>query len=131
MSRNFNALMLARNSNNDNTPLKINSDGNLNINDIKLVGSHLNLYNNISAVNGTASNSINIEFQRDIAIFGSSDATVDIKLQCSADDSNWFDTDKVIQAVNGNFYLQSVCPAKFVRLESQGTATLNASLMAK
>lgn len=128
---NHNALIMAKNTSSINTALTMNTSSNLNVNNVQPIGTHLNLFDNQSAVNGTNSNAIDLQYQREICIYGDSSAVVDLHLEVSPNNTNWYDTGILIQCQIGDFYSQLNFPGRYLRVQSEGISTLNATLSAK
>ncbi len=131
---NFNALMLAKNNNNINTPLNIHSDGGLKVHtsgEIDITGTHNNLFDGVAVINGTLSDSVDLTNHKDVVIFGNSDGVVDIVILVSPDNLVWYESDITISAVVGDFYYQMIFSGRYVRLKSLGVATLHATCQAK
>jgi hypothetical protein len=117
-------------TNNTQRLIRCSEDGNL-VMSTAATGTQGGLWNGASVVADDESNAVDLESYNKIAVFGSSDATVTLTIQCSADNSTYYSTGNTIEAVSGDFYACVEFPARYVRLLVSGTATITATVSAK
>jgi len=94
-------------------------------------GSQANLMNAVSASNGTNSNVITTTSSNNVNIFGSTTGTNGVKVQMSADNTNFYDVGySLFPDVSGNFQGSFPnTPSNYWRIQSQETATITATLI--
>lgn len=94
-------------------------------------GSQANLMNAVSASNGTNSNVITTTSSNNVNLFGVTNGTGDVKVQQSADNSNWYDVGySLFPDMNGNFNASFPNhPANYWRIQATETATITATLL--
>ena len=87
--------------------------------------------NAVSASNGTNSNVITTTSSNNVNLFGVTTGTGDVKVQQSADNSNWYDVGySLFPDGSGNFNANFPNhPSNYWRIQATETATITATLI--
>ena len=97
---------------------------------VNVVGSHANAWN-VAAVgaNGT-STVIDCQYVSKISAFGNTSGNTTITVQESQDNTNFYDA-LALSGVNGDFGIQLVSGARYLRLKSSAARTITATIAGK
>jgi len=97
---------------------------------VNVVGSHANAWNAASVgANGT-STVIDCQYVSKISAFGNTSGNTTITVQESQDNTNFYDA-LALAGVNGDFGIQLVSGARYLRLKSSAARTITATIAGK
>lgn len=97
-----------------------------------VVGTQGNAWNAASVNAAGTSSAVDCQYQRNISAFGSVDAATTVSVYVSQDNTNFYDSgSSVALGGSGNFHVSLTTAARYVRLQSSGTATITATIAGK
>jgi len=114
----------------NNTHRLLTCDESGNLVTISKIGTQGNLWNAASVLADGVSSVVDLNCHTKLATYGSSDAVATLTMECSANNSNYYNPNATVDVVNGDFYLCMQFPARYIRLSSSANATVTANVSA-
>ena len=87
-------------------------------------GTHLNIFTSQAVVNGTVSSEIDLLEYKTVALYGDSDADIQLNIQGSPDATNWYPSNINISTGSGSWYSQFDFAPRHIRLKSGSSGTI-------